>query len=134
MIRVACLRTRPKISTPAIGIVGPTKRVTACPWLARNRRGDLTLLGCHLEHLDRKLLVVVPLRPFDDASATQEISHGVPMVAEIFMDTRLTPSRWVDLPASVDRILTGALMWVRTGPESITRYSKLRREIGSTLF
>jgi hypothetical protein len=55
-------------------------------------------------------------------------------VAEIFMDTRLTPGRWADLPASVDRILTGALMWVRTGPESITRYSKLRREVGSTLF
>jgi hypothetical protein len=55
-------------------------------------------------------------------------------VAEIFMDTRLTPGRWSDLPASVDRILTGALMWVRTGPDSITRYSKLRRQLGTTLF
>ncbi|MEU8813423.1 hypothetical protein [Actinoplanes sp. NPDC048796] len=50
------------------------------------------------------------------------------------LDTRLTPGRWADLPANVDRILTGALMWVRTGPESVTLYSKLRRELGTTLF
>lgn len=55
-------------------------------------------------------------------------------VLKVATEQGTTAASVPDLPASVDRILTGAPMWVRTGPESITLYSKLRRDLGSTLF